>query len=236
MKYNTTEIKSLSEFVKELETRIDGKFRIILFRGQNVDKALIPKIARHLFKQSREKDEIRMFNEFNTKSLSHINNYPNHTLEKLTIAQHYGIPTRLLDWTENALAALYFATYGDIDDEETHAVLWVLSLERDSSFLINDLTENPFEQKELKFFKPTDIIQRVTSQSGWFSVHPYRGQGYYDRIETNIDESIRLNKIKIEKKNIKKIRDTLESCGINEYSIFQDLDSLGRFIFKKYKN
>ncbi len=236
MEYNTTEIKSLSEFVKELETRIVDRFRIILFRGQNVDKALIPKIARHLFKQSREKDELRMFNEFNTKSLSHIKNNPSLTLEKLTIAQHYGIPTRLLDWTENALAALYFATFSELNEEESHAVIWILSFERDSDFLLSNLDIDPFQLKELKFFKPSDIIQRVSSQSGWFSIHPFRGQGWYDRIETNLDDSVRLNKVIIKKKNIIQIRETLESCGINEYSIFQDLDSLGKYIFKKYKN
>mgnify|MGYP003664945116 CR=1 FL=1 len=233
--YHTTEITSLSEFVKELETRIDDRNRIILFRGQTVDKALIPKIARHLFQKSREKDEQRMLDEFSSKSLAHIKYNPTLKLEHLTIAQHYGIPTRLLDWTENALTALFFATNVELKDSEEFAVVWVLSLQRNSNFLLTDLSKNPFKLNELKLFKPADIIQRVSSQSGWFSIHPYGGQGYYERIETNLDESVRLNKILIPRKKVKSIRETLESCGINEYSIFQDLDSLGRYVFNKYR-
>ncbi len=234
-KYTTTEIATLSDFIKEIETRVKDRYRILLFRGQVVDKALIPKIARHSFKKSREVDEQRMLSEFNAKSLAYLKDKPSLILEELTIAQHYGIPTRLLDWTENALTALYFATNTIWSEAQDYAVVWVLSLDRNSDFVINDLNVNPFDLKDLKFFKPADIIQRVSSQSGWFSIHPYRGSGFYERIETNIDDSIRLNKITIHKNNISKIRETLETCGINEYSIFQDLDSLGRYVFNKYK-
>lgn len=232
---NQTTVRSLSDFIRELETRIDDRHRILLFRGQIVDKPLLPKIARHLFKQSREKDELRMLTEFSTKSLSHINYNPTRPLEELTIAQHHGIPTRLLDWTENALTALFFATNQELPESEEQAVVWVFSMDRNSSLLIENPNENPFEFEEVKFFKPANIIQRVSSQSGWFSIHPYKGQGWYERIKENLDTSARLNKVVIPKKNVESIRNTLESCGINEYTIFQDLDSLGKYVFRKYK-
>lgn len=233
-KFHTTVISSLSEFTQQLETRISDKYRILLFRGQNIDKPLIPKIARHIFKKSREVDEQRMLEEFNIQSVQYLSYFPKNELEQLTIAQHYGLPTRLLDWTENALAALYFAVSKDslIDD---NAVVWVLSLERDSPLLVNDHNIKVFDQKKLNFFKPSSIIQRVSSQHGWFSLHPFRGQGFYDRVDQKSDDEYRLNKLIIKPGTCKRILETLESCGINRHTIFRDLDSLGTYVFEKYK-
>ena len=232
--YHDTTVHSVSEFVTQLETRILDRYRITLFRGQNTDKALIPKIARHYFKKSRKIDEKRMLEDFSTNSIAHLDYEPKNILEKLTIAQHHGIPTRLLDWTENALTALYFATYSETSEDDT-AVVWVLSLERDSELLLRDSNVNPFAIDEIKVFKPANIIQRISSQHGWFSIHPYKGQGFFERIENIEDESVRISKVIIPRENINEINKTLDSCGINEYTIFRDLDSLGKYVFHKYK-
>lgn len=239
--YHTITITSLSEYIGQLESRINDRYRIILFRGQSIDKALIPKIARHTFKKSREVDEKRMLQEFSTKSFSHLNFNLTTKLERMTIAQHHGVPTRLLDWTENALTALYFATNKDIPSDKKYAVVWVVSFDRKSDYILDDLSTDPFKLKDLRFYKPADIIPRVASQLGWFSIHPKGSgsmKGWYDRILTSLDnedETVRLNKFKIPANKIKDIRETLETCGINEYSIFQDLDSLGRYVFRKYR-
>lgn len=240
-KYHTITVSSLSEYISQMESRINDRYRILLFRGQSIDKALIPKIARHTFKKSREVDEKRMLQEFSTKSFSHLKLNSTTKLEKMTIAQHHGVPTRLLDWTENALTALYFATNKDLPSSQKYAIVWVVSFERKSNYILNDLNTDPFSLKKLRFYKPADIIPRVASQLGWFSIHPKGSgsrKGWYDRVEESLDnddDSVRLNKFRIHSDCIKKIRETLETCGINEYSIYQDLDSLGRYIFEKYR-
>jgi hypothetical protein len=232
---NTTTIKSLSEFMSLLETRIMDKYRITLFRGQTTDKALIPKIARHIFKKSREVDGKRMLDEFNIHSIQYLTYHPKNELEQLTIAQHYGLPTRLLDWTDNALAALYFAVCDEPKDED-QAVIWVLSIERDSELLITEPNIKVFEQKTLRLFKPASIIPRVSSQFGWFTLHPFQGQGFYERADKTYNETVRINKVVIAKDCSRRILGTLESCGINRHSIFKDLDSLGQYVFEKYKH
>ena len=235
-KYNETTIESLSDFTKLFETRIGDRYKILLFRGQPTNKALIPKIARHRFKKSREVDEIRMLNEFNISSIQYLNYKPSSILEKLTIAQHHGLPTRLLDWTENALTALYFAVSSEVDKDDS-SVVWVMSVPRESKILINDPDElsNVFLEEKHRLFKPASIIPRISSQHGWFTLHPYLGNGFYSKIENLNYEEVNLSKVIIKNGCEKSIQENLEICGINCHSIFKDLDSLGSYVFQKFK-
>lgn len=65
---------------------------------------------------------------------------PQDILEVAALAQHYGLPTRLLDWTYNPYVASFFCTQGDDKEAQNdkHMEIWCINLE-----YILQINENP---------------------------------------------------------------------------------------------
>lgn len=109
-----------------------------------------------------EKKMLRLFKNYATPFL------PRHDLshwELLAIAQHHGLPTRLLDWSRNPLVAAYFAVERELDDD---SAIYVLKGKK----FINIEGQDPFRIKAVSKFIPSHITPRITAQSGLFTVHP----------------------------------------------------------------
>lgn len=231
-------IKNVSAFIdyierfKEIQER-SGKNSEILFRGQGIDKPLIPKIGRLDLRINNDilKTEKLILEEFRRGILPLTEFKPENNWDLLALAQHHGLPTRLLDWSYSALVALWFAVDRppqiDVNGKEHNGVLWILSADVDD-FRTDTSKVDPLDNKITKIFRSTVVSRRISAQSGVFTVHKILQDNSMIRFENNRNYKPKLKKILIKGKDFAKIRKQLSMLGINYATIFPDIDGFCR--------
>ena len=111
------EVDSIESFISWVEQKFAwldkinermpyGNKFVLYFRGED-DNSYI--LEPSIYRQGRIINEHKFFNEAIDRCPEDFDRCET-TFEKLVKMQHYGVPTRLLDITENPLIALYFAT------------------------------------------------------------------------------------------------------------------------------
>jgi len=114
-------ISAIDQAKKDLGCSNSGAW----YRGVRTDKyRLYPTILRPRTPIGiiRERDIYEQFTDFESESTHAENSW-----ERLVKLQHYGVPTRLMDWTEVFGVALYFAVR-KLDGKQAHSpAIWIIN-------------------------------------------------------------------------------------------------------------
>ena len=189
-----------------------------LFRGLSSTKhKLVPKIGRpdsHDTRRGYTKEaEIWLFEEFQRLALAYIQTLPKNDWEWLALAQHHGLPTRLLDWTHSPIVAAYFAV--EKEGEKGDAVIY--AYEEMRVIQMSHAGFGPFLVNDDLRFDPPSVSPRIIAQSATFTIHR-------DPVKSFAPTG--LEKVIINKSYCRNLKGTLNNIGINKSILFPDLDGV----------
>jgi hypothetical protein len=209
----------IESFTKFHEVIAQYDARTVIYRGiKSVEYPLIPKIGRTIPPDavgSREKNEQEILRLFKERAFQYLDFAPTSDWDWLALGQQYGLPTRLLDWTDNPLVACFFAVDENSEDDG------VIYAYHNDSYIPVDRHPDPFQYRKVGKFIPRHITPRITTQGGLFTVHP---NPYEPFISTDMEKIILPANLQTELKR------TLNRYGVNQFALFPGLDGLAAHI------
>lgn len=222
----------------------EKKDLFVLYRGhRKMSHKLVPTIARpskisnEYSPKELEQIEKGIFEEFQRLCNHHItvDFHVDKTdkLEILSLAQHYDLPTRLLDWTSNPLAALYFAVQNIEENDESSFSVWAYCIKNENKNLLpqgDPRRQDPFGQQETLIFKPKIVTDRIHVQAGWFTLHACNNLNGYDDLFEIESWKQDLARIDFPREKAEEIRKHLDTLHINSSTLFPDITGKSKHI------
>ena len=217
-----------------------GNENDLLFRGQPCDKPLLPKLGRMSPRGQRGNIERLLLDKFERESLPFLEFQPKDAWDLLALAQHHGLPTRLLDWTHSAIAALWFAVRNPPERTADgkgveNGVVWILCADLED-FQLETAGTSPLDNKlRTLIFRPKAISRRIVAQSAVFTVHRLIDRSSnFIALDKNIRYRKKLMKLIVPPDAFPGIRKDLNMFNVNAASVFPDLDGLCSHLSWRY--
>ena len=239
--------------IKEISCNdpIDDKNIYRCFRGQANKRW---QIKPSLFRKGVE-NEYKMLTEARRILRQDLDGY--NSLEQLAFLQHYGLPTRLLDVTQNPLVALYFACLPAPDNKDADGAVYIACMNKTPNAQAEDVSEVLFKNENIEkllislpndsedFKKWKDLLtknhfilppinnERLERQSGAFVLTQILQYlipyKKYQLYVFGITEVFK-NRIVIPYSDKIRILEDLRDCGIHEGFLFPDVEHKIKYI------
>ncbi len=252
-------VRNLQEFAKFLEDRLSKPDSYLWFRGcGQAGYCLIPSLYRHPTLNRIEallEIESKILVRFKQRSIPYLTRALVTDWEYLFFMQHFGIPTRLLDWTENPHVALYFALtvaqyqlIGASGSYIEDAAIWVLNPVAWNQKVLTHIGYTggilSVSDSEARGYAPLPEISlmpsepiaiygahnspRIIAQRGVFTICGKNLEPMEKIYEVNNFPQDSLIKLVIPKTEIERLLHSLVAIGYHDSAIFPDLDGLAK--------
>lgn len=252
-------VENLAAYIQAVRTACVEAGTSLWFRGiTKHSHRLVPSLFRgfsNLSEQELRQREAALNRRFRDRSMpfslqgrdESADTSPLQSWWRLFTMQHYGVPTRLLDWSENAITALCFAVFENSTDTEHNAVVWLLNpgewnrrgnINMRAAVSVDDHLAEPYAPlpsnlQHLETNWPLAVFgmhnnPRIVMQQGTFIVFaPGRCQPMEDHaLASQNGESPPLRAIIIPRSVVKSIATDLRSLGFVTSSLYPDLGGL----------
>lgn len=218
----TVTIQSVEDFLQEMVPQL-GFLRTPIYRGQgNSEWPILPSLLREEVAKTEFSSwadlEAAFLIRMKQSARGELGYEPMTELEWMSIAQHYGLPTRMSSWTSNALVALFYATDPEFQGED--GVVWRV-LPGDSRLIISQDYEQVPEHPRI--YLPQKTTPAMLNQRTCYLCHPLPAEDaapetFEEQFELGAD-NLHLARIVVPAEEKSFVRRRLATMGIDSRSL-----------------